>query len=322
MRRNPSTSIPVRAISRLVSLVVVALAAAACDPPEPGEPPDPGPGAPEPSSPGDEADPSTRTIIHLSETESRAIVRGHLVGDYVSREALDEAKQCILRNRVDPESVRVVHARHVDDYPRLGPLTTVNAHPLLNGVPLTFTTIVFSCPRNGRPHHRSFDSKLPDIDTEPKISFVEAAIVAFPELRSGYSWLKPDDYTADLVVEDEDPSSIREEMVLKWVIGRKEMPAAERIHVDASTGAVLRGGPVLVGPSVWSTRCDLPLGVPVCPADAPPVCGIVDTGTRCFMGPCPSTKAVDFPNACAACASPWTISYYTRKCAPQDDVLY
>ena len=316
MRRNPSTSIPVRAISRLVSLVVVALAAAACDPPEQGEPPDPGPGAPEPSSPGDEADPSTRTIIHLSETESRAIVRGPLYDPYSTREGLDEAKHCLLRHGIDPKSVRIVRT-HQDVDLQKHPVMYVETLHLLNGVPDTYAPDSLVCGRSRDPVHIRPTRVLRVADTEPKISFVEAAIVAFSVLRHSHSWLKTDDYTADLVIlrEGESPDVPDSgEPVLQWVIGRPEMQVAERVFVDASTGAVRRGGPTLVAPSIWHARCDAP-AMRVCPAGAPPVCGLVDHGRRCPGRACyPSKEWVDFPDACVACASFRVTSYLTSKC--------
>lgn len=252
MRRNPSTSISVRAASRLVSLVVVALAAAACDPPEQGEPPDPGPGAPEPSRPpGDEADPSTRTIIHLSETESRAIVRGPLYDPYSTREGLDEAKQCLLRHGIDPDTVRIVQSDQSIDLQK-HPVMRVEILHLLNGVPDLYTPDSLVCGRSRDPVRVRPNRVMRVADTEPKISFVEAAIVAFSVLRHSHSWLKTDDYTADLVIVHEGESPYvpdSGEPVLQWVIGRPDMQVAERVFVDASTGAVLRGGPTQVAPA-------------------------------------------------------------------------
>ncbi|HEX4337540.1 MAG TPA: lipid-binding SYLF domain-containing protein [Polyangiaceae bacterium] len=47
-----------------------------------------------------------------------------------------------------------------------------------------------------------------------------------------------------------------------------------------------------------------------------PVCAEVDTGVRCIKAPCPSSKFVQFSNACAACRDKKTLSYYAGPCAP------
>jgi hypothetical protein len=45
-----------------------------------------------------------------------------------------------------------------------------------------------------------------------------------------------------------------------------------------------------------------------------PVCALVDTGIRCITAPCPSTKLVQFSNACIACKEKSTLGYYAGKC--------
>jgi hypothetical protein len=47
-----------------------------------------------------------------------------------------------------------------------------------------------------------------------------------------------------------------------------------------------------------------------------PVCAEVDTGVRCIKAPCPSSKFVQFSNACAACREKRTLSYYAGPCVP------
>jgi lipid-binding SYLF domain-containing protein len=47
-----------------------------------------------------------------------------------------------------------------------------------------------------------------------------------------------------------------------------------------------------------------------------PVCAVVDTGIRCVKAPCPSTKLVQFANACTACKDPKTNGYYAGACVP------
>ncbi len=45
-----------------------------------------------------------------------------------------------------------------------------------------------------------------------------------------------------------------------------------------------------------------------------PVCAVVDTGIRCVKAPCPSSRLVQFGNACSACKDKKTIGYYSGAC--------
>ncbi|MCW8195029.1 hypothetical protein F6455_09545 [Proteobacteria bacterium 005FR1] len=52
----------------------------------------------------------------------------------------------------------------------------------------------------------------------------------------------------------------------------------------------------------------------VCTFQYAPVCGLVDTGTRCVTTPCPASEWRTFSNGCSACSSPDVIGYREGAC--------
>lgn len=52
----------------------------------------------------------------------------------------------------------------------------------------------------------------------------------------------------------------------------------------------------------------------ICTREYRPVCGHVDTGTRCVSQPCESARHRTFSNACSACANRQVIGYEFGSC--------
>lgn len=178
MRQCFAAFYPVRTASTLVLPAFFAIVVTACDYREQGPPPDPVSEVPEPPSPA----PSARGVVQLPDGESRGIVRGELYDEPFAPELLDDAHQCLLRNRTDPSSIRITHIFDRLDHNRV-PLTVVGVRELLHGVPVMPLEGLFSCRRPGHATGRRSDSKPLIAETEAQVTFVEAAIQAFPELR-------------------------------------------------------------------------------------------------------------------------------------------
>lgn len=256
-------------------------------------------------------DESTRVRVRSANGEERSFVRGPLYRQYVTPEALRMARRC-LREKGMVDEARIDWAVHAGASGVRG-----MAVQLQEGVPNSSMVISFHCPGG----EAGAVWKLPGgsplaVPTEPKIPFEEAARAAIPVLQRGYSWLRRGDYVVDLAVVAHPASVPQGRITLAWVVGRSAMPPSERVAVDASTGAVLHGGPTQVSPTVVFSLCDMPAGEAVCEGDQAPACAQVDTGTRCAMAPCPEvTKEVDARNACEACAIRGAAGYWNTKCA-------
>ena len=52
----------------------------------------------------------------------------------------------------------------------------------------------------------------------------------------------------------------------------------------------------------------------VCTFQYEPVCGLVDTGTRCVTAPCPASEWRTFSNGCNACSNAKVIGYREGAC--------
>ena len=52
----------------------------------------------------------------------------------------------------------------------------------------------------------------------------------------------------------------------------------------------------------------------MCTSEFRPVCGNIDTGTRCVTAPCPSNEYKTASNACTACADKKIDGYWLSAC--------
>lgn len=285
---NASSSAPPRAVSSAPAgtLTQAAAGPGACVYPETG-----GPSVPE------------RAEVSLPDGTARIFVRGPLFTQCSGANHLARAQECLLKSGKDPASVRL-------DSARLNPPNTLvgGFFTLRDGVPFELGSLWCDGDRNNAT---SPPRAPPAAGSEtPKVSFVDAARAALPILRNGHSWYRDTPYSVDLVWPLGQPG-------LAWIVGRSEMRQEERVVVNALSGAVVAEGAART-PRPTSHFCDMTALADKrhCPNNAPPVCVHIDTGTRCAIPPCPSTRAVFAKNACEACEEPNAIYYTIGPCPP------